>query len=135
MEWLASLRGRLGVAWGSALLYGTGGVAWEQVKTSSMISANTALGVVGQSAAGTATNTRSGFVAGAGIEWKVGPSWSLRGEYLFYDFGTSSTSALPIANCSGGPCGVNVTTGHDNNISTFRVGLNYHLTPGYEPLK
>lgn len=134
VEWLASLRGRLGVTWGPALLYVTGGPAWEQVKTSAMISANTAVNVYGQSAAGATTNTKSGYAAGAGIEWKVSPSWSVRGEYLFYDFAGSSTNALQIANCAVAGCGVNVTTGHDS-VSTVRVGLNYHLFPGYEPLK
>jgi outer membrane immunogenic protein len=116
------------------LLYVTGGAAWEQVKTSSMISANTAIAVFGQSAAESTLNTRSGYAAGAGIEWKLGPSWSARGEYLFYDFGGSSLSDLLIAHCATPGCGVHVSTG-GNNISTVRMGLNYHFNPGYEPLK
>src|SRR5215469_15312498 len=100
VEWLASLRGRLGTTmgtpWGEVLLYATGGAAWEQVKTSSMISGNTAAAVFGQSGAGSTSNTRSGFAAGAGIEYPIAPGWSVRGEYLFYDFGSSSSSAVLI---------------------------------------
>jgi hypothetical protein len=32
IQWLASIRGRLGYAWGASLLYVTGGGAWEKVK-------------------------------------------------------------------------------------------------------
>ena len=83
---LASIRGRLGYVWGPAMLYFTGGGAWEDITTNATISANTAAGVFGQSAAGIFSTTQSGFVLGAGVEWMATPSWLIRAEYLHYDF-------------------------------------------------
>jgi opacity protein-like surface antigen len=89
-----------------------------------MISANVGPGVFGNSATGDLTNTRSGFVVGGGVEWMVTQSWTVRGEYLFYDFSGANTNGLPFANCAAPGCGVNVTTAN-NNISVFRLGANY----------
>jgi opacity protein-like surface antigen len=121
---LASLRGRIGYTWADGLLYFTGGGAWESISTSAMISANTAPGVFGQSATGSVTNTRSGYVIGGGVEWMVARNWTVRGEYLYYNFTGADTFALPIANCAIPGCGVNVTTA-SNNINVFRLGANY----------
>jgi outer membrane immunogenic protein len=121
---LASLRGRIGYTWADGLLYFTGGGAWESISTSAMISANTAAAVFGQSATGSVTNTRSGYVIGGGVEWMVARNWTVRGEYLYYNFSGADTFALPIANCAIPGCGVNVTTA-SNNINVFRLGANY----------
>jgi hypothetical protein len=78
---LASLRARLGYTWASStLFYVTGGGGWESPQTNATISANTAATVFGQSATGDFSNTRSGFVAGSGLEWMATPNWLLRVE-------------------------------------------------------
>ncbi len=123
---LASIRGRLGYVWGPAMLYFTGGGAWESVDTNTTISANTALGIFGQSAAATFTNTRSGWVLGGGVEWMASPSWLLRAEYLHYDFSGANTNTLGIANCAVPGCGVTVTTA-SNSIDVVRLGASYKL--------
>jgi len=122
VQWLASIRGRLGYTWGPGLAYLTGGAAWENVKTNVMISTDTDPAVFSQSATGSFTSTKSGFVVGGGYEWMINPKWTVRGEYLYYGFNGGSTNAINIPDCSG--CGVNVTTGN-NNISVVRLGVNY----------
>ena len=84
INWLASIRGRLGWTWGPGLIYATGGAAWENVKTTAMISTDTDPAVFSQSATGSFSNTRSGYVIGGGYEWMFAPKWSVRGEYLYY---------------------------------------------------
>ena len=76
-KWQASLRGRIGYAVDRVLFYGTGGVAFTQIKASA-----TLVGV------GTVTddNTRVGATVGGGIEWAVWNNISLgvEGRYTWY---------------------------------------------------
>jgi outer membrane immunogenic protein len=124
--WLASIRGRLGTTWGPGLAYITGGAAWEKLRTTAWVSADTGSGIDSQAGTTSFSSTASGFVVGAGYEWRIAPKWSARGEYLFYDFNHGSTSTVTMVGpCESSPtCGVNVTTGH-NNISVVRLGVNY----------
>ncbi|MGA7323538.1 MAG: outer membrane beta-barrel protein, partial [Rhodomicrobium sp.] len=63
---------------------------------------------------------------GGGIEYKINPAWSLKGEYQYVDFGTAKLTDAANA----------VTTNSlDTNFHTVRVGVNYHFGGGYEPLK
>ncbi|WP_084805448.1 outer membrane protein [Bradyrhizobium sp. NAS80.1] len=77
-EWLASVRGRLGFAWDRVMVYATGGAAWGDVKTS--INANCLLLGCGNSflqlnQTVSFSDTRTGWVAGAGIETMLTPNW------------------------------------------------------------
>jgi outer membrane immunogenic protein len=121
IDWLASMRARIGVLWGPGLLYFTGGGAWEGVNRDLVVS------VFGDTAASNFSSTRSGFVIGGGYEWQVAQHWTVRGEYLFYDFGGNSTDNLTLPDCNlttPGACNVALTTGK-NNISVGRIGINY----------
>src|SRR3974390_3261677 len=124
INWLTTARGRLGVSTGSGLAYITGGAAWENRTTAAIISADTAVATYAQSGTGKFTQTRTGYVLGAGYEWMFAPGWSLRAEYLFYDFSDSSFARLPIPGCAAGPCGVDLKIG-DNEVNEFRLGVNY----------
>src|ERR1700731_3774808 len=57
INWIASIRGRVGYVWGPGLLYFTGGGAWENVTTTAMISGNTGLNTFGDSATTSLSNT------------------------------------------------------------------------------
>jgi outer membrane immunogenic protein len=70
VDYLASIRGRLGYALGNALLYGTIGYAWADAGTSG-------LGV-------SRTTDFEGLVLGAGMDYKFAPDWSARVEGLNY---------------------------------------------------
>jgi len=95
IDWLASLRGRLGFAVvPNVLLYGTGGVAWTRTSYAALDVFNTG-GC--PNCLGTAfDDTRAGWVAGAGVDWAPwNNNWILRLEYLHYQFsGVSSTAAF-----------------------------------------
>jgi len=64
-----SVRGRLGIAFDRALLYGTGGVAITSFNTSYFDTTGFFTGVPGTNA--TISNTRAGFTFGGGIEYAV----------------------------------------------------------------
>jgi len=82
IDTLASLRGRLGVAFGNTLLYGTGGGGWGNFKAS--------VSVPGFAISG--SQWESGWTAGAGVEYAFAPNWSAKVEYLHYGFDIDSTT-------------------------------------------
>jgi outer membrane immunogenic protein len=126
IQWLATVRGRLGYTWGSSMVYATGGGAWESLRTNVLLSTNTAA-FGATSAAASFTNTRSGYAVGAGYEWMINPNWIARVEYLHYGFGDSgNTFGLPVS-CgivAGGACGGNFASSN-NSIDTVRAALSY----------
>ena len=128
VDWLGTLRGRVGMTFGQSLAYVTGGAAWEGLSNRTLVSANTAAFVFGVSAADSFKTTRSGFALGAGVETKLSDRWTAKVEYLYYGFrGTTTNSSAIVTNCAlVGTCGFNVITG-SNSVSTLRVGLNYQF--------
>lgn len=76
-----TLRGRAGVTFGDTLVYGTAGLAFMEVDEISI--GNTP----GETA--TSSDTRLGWVLGAGVEHLIGPRTSLKLEYLHLDVGSS----------------------------------------------
>jgi outer membrane immunogenic protein len=124
VEWLASVRARLGYAWGPSLFYVTGGGAWERVSDNFLLSTSFAgLGASGSSSAGSATATLSGYAVGGGYEWKINPNWTVRAEYLHYGFSGSSNTSI-FATCTGAVCGSNVSSSN-HNVDVVRLAVNY----------
>lgn len=102
VDTLASLRGRLGLAFDRVLVYGTAGVGYVR-------------GKVGASTLGTVLTTNvsdSRGVAGGGVEWAPVNNWTFRVEALDY-FG-SKTFGL------GGDLGNKI-----GNIWAVRTGASY----------
>jgi outer membrane immunogenic protein len=87
-KWLASVRGRLGFTWDQFMIYATGGGAWARVDIDAAlfppVSPSTVLPPIFSVSHG---DTRSGWVAGGGVEWAPGGgNWSTRVEFLHYQF-------------------------------------------------
>ncbi len=150
VDWFGTVRGRLGYAFGNTLIYGTGGFAAGGVRMSSSYVDNNAgqLGgaaLMNYSQVGRVSNsaTNTGWTAGGGIEVKLSPSWSLKGEYQFIDLGTISAGpgaiVLPMQAgalaCTATPkdC-LNHTASSDVSFNTVRVGLNYYFNAPPPPL-
>jgi outer membrane immunogenic protein len=85
VEWLATVRGRLGMAFSPTMIYVTGGVAFAGVKSGWINDFNSPVGVSDD-------KTKTGWVAGGGIEHAFSKSWSLRGEVLYHDLGKDNGS-------------------------------------------
>jgi outer membrane immunogenic protein len=71
----------------------------------------------------------TGYVLGGGIEHEFMPRLSLKVEYQYIDLGD-----YRLAEGTGSAS--QATSGKiDAGFHTVRAGLNYHILPGYEPLK
>ena len=113
VPWFGTVRGRLGVAASGWLIYTTGGYAYARLETDAVAIAPGAMATFSQH------ETRNGWTTGGGIEVAFAPSWSVKLEYLYLDFGNIGSSmsfaALPIA---------------DNahfTMNVVRAGLNYRF--------
>jgi outer membrane immunogenic protein len=96
-DWLATIRGRLGVASGSWLFYVTGGVAFTELKGAFTFTDNCGLVVACAFPpfapvveALSISKTKAGYVVGGGVEAGLWSNWSFRAEYLYVDFGSVS---------------------------------------------
>jgi outer membrane immunogenic protein len=121
MTWIGTTRGRLGMAWGNVLLYGTGGAAYANVNYA-YTQTDTPLGPV--AIAATDSATQFGWTAGGGVEVGFG-RWSVKGEYLYCDLGNHTLNAV-CGTCTG--LAPTVFSAHfRDNGSIARVGLNYRF--------
>jgi outer membrane immunogenic protein len=115
-DFLASATARLGhTIAANVLFYGIGGVAWTHEKSDIAFSDPS----TGVTADPSGTNLRTGWTAGAGLEWAFAPHWSTNVEYNYYDFGTNGFVLTSP--------GVTFTGNLSDKIQTVTVGLNYRF--------
>jgi outer membrane immunogenic protein len=81
MPWFGTVRGRVGYASDTWLIYATGGYAYAHFETDAFASAG------GVAVSLSRSETLSGWTAGAGIEVALTRNWTARVEYLYLDFG------------------------------------------------
>jgi outer membrane immunogenic protein len=130
INWLASIRGRLGYTWGPGMLYGTGGVAWANVKYSGDVAPPSGQGSC-CTAPASFTNTRTGWTVGGGYEMMIGGNWSVRGEYLYYSFhNAAATVPAVVSSPFFGPFGTVTYAPSNLNIHVVRLGLDYKFGAG-----
>jgi len=107
------------VAVNNWLLYGTGGLAYADVRHAVTTSFAAGGGGVLR---GASSDTRFGWTAGAGFEWGFVTNWSLKAEYLYYDLGDTTVTALdPAFPAFPAP------TTFENKGHIGRVGINYRF--------
>jgi outer membrane immunogenic protein len=116
VEWLGSVRGRLGYTWDRALLYFTGGAAWSRTNFTGVESR--AGGAFGETAA--FSSTKTGWVAGGGLEYMLSNYWSGRVQYLHYSFAGTSTIAPGIL-----PTIFDTFSWRRTEVNSLTAGLNY----------
>jgi outer membrane immunogenic protein len=140
LDYLGTLRARLGVTTTpNVLWYGTGGLAYGGVRssTSMSIAANNldgtpVDGVPPGSTTGSFSGTRTGWTAGAGVEWMFLPGWTTKLEYLHYDLGSVtyttggySTSLNGTGLPGDGIAAIATSTTAQFKGDIVRVGVNY----------
>jgi outer membrane immunogenic protein len=125
IDWFGTVRGRVGfLATPQWLLYGTGGLAYGQIK-STFTTTDLTAGCVPNAtlcANGASSSTRAGWTAGAGAEAMLVPNWSVKVEYLYVDLGRRSMN-IPSSTVSP----VVFSTSTSFREQTVRAGLNYHF--------
>jgi outer membrane immunogenic protein len=125
VDYFGTVRGKLGYSFGGVLLYATGGFAYGGVRSAFSYQDTFGFtGIVGNN------QTETGWAAGGGIEVKMSPSWSLKGEYQFIDLSSNSTGFAALTPATFDQRG-NVSRVEFN---TVRVGVNYYFNTPYEPL-
>ena len=119
-NYLATVRPRIGIAADRNFAYITGGAAFTSVNyTESYTDINPAPGP----GAGTASASRSlvGWTAGVGWEYAFADQWTVKAEYLYASFPTTSALGTIIA-----PGGTNTLHGSsDLVIQLVRAGVNF----------
>jgi len=112
-EWTSTVTGRVGAAFDRLLVYGKGGVAFANDESSlNDISGGTA----------STTLTRTGWTAGAGLEYALAQNWTAKIEYDYLGFGSEtlnlSTTAFPAYNPSA-----------SLNVQEVKAGINFKFGP------
>jgi outer membrane immunogenic protein len=131
LDWLSTLRGRLGfMASPNVLLFVTGGLAVGEVKTANAATCPEFLPPCSAEATTANTNTsiRAGGTAGGGIEWMVAPHWSIKAEYLYASLGrTNSTITYNYPFLGVTTAVSSLTSSVRNNYNIARAGVNWHF--------
>jgi outer membrane immunogenic protein len=98
--WFGTLRGRAGYAFNNILFYGTGGLAFGELK-------GLTFGGVSES------HTTAGWTLGAGAEFGLAQNWSAKIEYLYVDLDNSNFVVTGAKN--------------DYRFGLVRAGINFHF--------
>src|SRR6266436_1206685 len=123
LDWLATVRGRLGMTvTPSFLIYGTGGLAIGQTKIGSTEDCPLANPPCASepSMNTKSTHTSAGWTVGAGAEWMFAPNWSLKAEYLYVDLGSHSNTIV----YTYGPFTSSMTSTARDTMNIVRGGIN-----------
>jgi outer membrane immunogenic protein len=126
-DYFGTLRGRVGfLPMERLMVYGTGGLAYGNVDTSTSAAFTTNVPGVGSFAStygGSHSSTQLGYTVGGGVEYAVTDNITLKGEYLYVDLGRSSTTAT----ATSGPviAGDSFTTRNNTEFSVARAGVNW----------
>jgi outer membrane immunogenic protein len=118
-DWMATIRGRLGLAAGRVLFYGTGGVAFADSRSSDTLNFPTLLPAATFTGTGSRSSIQTGWTAGGGIEWAFNDHWTAKAEYLYAQFPTSTTGMTAINTIFTQAYTDRLT------VSLARAGLNY----------
>jgi outer membrane immunogenic protein len=130
LDWLSTIRARLGVTSGTVLFYGTGGLAIGETKISNQYICPICLPPASTepSTSNTVANTSVGWTAGAGVEWMFAPKWSLKAEYLYVDLGTHSSTIVYSYTFRGVFAETSsMTSSVRDTANVVRAGINWHF--------
>lgn len=118
-KWMATARGRVGYSWNRWLVYATGGVAFGGFDLNNRNSNPLAI-----TARRIPTRVdKAGWIVGLGTEYAFSPSWSLKAEWLYADYGTMNYGNEPgiLNGCPAGCANADVKM----TANIVRAGLNY----------
>ena len=114
-----SVRGRLGYAFDTLLLYGTGGWSWSAGSDTR----TQVVGTVNLATPGTAetvSTSHSGWNVGAGVDYAFARNWDVFAEYRYTSF-QAVTVTYPLAGRS---------TSSTSTANAIAAGLNYRINWG-----
>lgn len=115
LDWLATIEGRIGYAFGRSMVYARGGWAWGKLETNVSVPGIPGL-FPGFSFSG--DDTHDGWTAGFGFEHAIGHAVIARVEYSHIDLDTENHALGPVP-IIGGTIPDNV----EAEIDTIRLGV------------
>lgn len=114
----AVLGGRLGLAWDHTLFYAKGGWAWYDTDVT-QTTTNPGYKTNGSGAL-------TGFAYGGGIEQALAHGWSVKAEYLHFDFDTANGDQTSVSDPPIGHVYKNWT--EIGGTDSVKVGVNYKFS-------
>ena len=127
LDFLGTVRGRVGYAFGQFMIYGTGGFAYGGVNNRVTFGDNFAGPVIFN---GARSRIETGYAYGGGIEYALPTSSflnffrssavTIKAEYLHYDLGRSTIQVNAVGNGAG-----SYSSRLTNDGDLARIGLNY----------
>lgn len=123
-----TVRGRLGLAEGNWLLYGTGGLAWGVTDTHQETNWF-APAPPDQGGRTSGLTNHLGYAVGAGIEWAFAPQWSIGAQYLYVDLGKQNYALNGTNKPPSDPTATAYTELFATSLAvqTVSIALNYHF--------
>ena len=114
-DFIPTVTARIGYAFDHWLVYGKGGIAWSNDKYSiTGVFNGTPFDAEG-------LGMRTGWTAGAGVEWAFADDWSARLEYDYYDFGHSNVLMSDATN------GFASIVTYRQSANMVKLGLNFRV--------
>jgi outer membrane immunogenic protein len=135
IDWLGTLRARVGYAADRFLIYATGGLAFGNSDSSATI-LGTTTGAAGGAAGsgrtyfanwnGSDSDTSVGYAIGGGVEYAFTDNWTVKAEYLYYNLGSNTYQPLGYWNEGDGNISNRVPSiKSEIDGSLLRLGVNY----------
>lgn len=128
LDWLATIRGRAGLAVENVLLFATAGIAFGHVDATGVEyccgpddASPTLTGYTFNN-----SDTRVGMVGGFGVEMPLDGAWSARADYLYLDLGAGTADGSPDDICS---VQYRCTVQNTFRSQIVRLAFNYHFEP------
>lgn len=122
LDWYGTVRGRLGyLLTPNVMIYGTGGLAYGEIKGTTTVTLATPIPALNGSAVGSYDQTKIGYAAGGGVQWAILPNVIARAQYTYIDLGSHGFGANTVVLAT--PAGVNTSHKDDFHIAT--VGASY----------
>ncbi len=117
LDYLGTVRARLGVAFDRLLVYATGGLAFGDVSyEASFFNSPGALQFSGRE-----SDVETGYAVGGGVEYAFTNNLTLKAEYLYYDLGDKDV----VVNAIPGVGLNSYTSNFETNGHIARVGVNF----------
>jgi len=132
INWLATVRGRVGAAWDRVLIYATGGAAFADTEVLAQLSVTVAGQTVNDTdvlepfartigSESTGDDVLVGYTVGGGIEVAFSENWSAKVEYNYVDLGEIEVDF------AGETEGETITSEIDIDLHIVKGGINYRF--------
>ena len=130
IDWYGTVRGRLGIAAGPWLVYDTAGLAYGNVNLSSKFGFSSVLPAGSPFSTNLlVTETKTGWVAGAGFEYLVRPNVSVGLSYQYVDLGSLSGTSSAAGTAFFTPVTLTQLASAHAQFQTVMASLSWQFAP------